>query len=433
MSDLSDSRIVITGMGLLCPAGENVKDSWNGIISSTSFTDTITSFDPSSMRSKVAGSLEVSKSLGCDIFEKAKKLKAEEQYGITHSVVKASDEFILYGLVAAAQAIEDSGFVGSVDMNRVGLTVGSGIGGLQYIEKSCFTLKDRGARRISPYFIPSSLVNLLSGQISIQHGIMGPSDSCVTACATGCHSIINAIRIIRQGEADIVVAGGAESAICEIGIAGFDAMRALSSKFNDTPQKASRPWDKNRDGFVMAEGAGILVVESYESAVRRGAKIYAEIVGYGCSSDAFHYAAPREDGRGAISAMRNALKKADISVDKIGYVNAHGTSTPVGDKAELLALKEVFGEHCNNIAVSSTKSSIGHALGAAGAIETILTIMSLNKGILPPTINLEEPDDYAEGINLVPNYPQDKVYDYALKNSFGFGGMNASLIFKKIR
>ncbi|MBT7732951.1 MAG: beta-ketoacyl-ACP synthase II, partial [Rhodospirillaceae bacterium] len=344
------------------------------------------------------------------------------------------DRFILLGMVAAAQAVADSGWVANTPeaQNRTGVIIGSGIGGLQQIHDNSLKLKEAGPRRISPFFIPAALINLVSGQVSIRFGFKGPNHAVVTACSTGAHAIGDAARLIMLDDADVMVAGGAEAAVNRLGFAGFSAARALSTGFNDTPKAASRPWDKDRDGFVMGEGAGVVVVEEYEHAKKRGANIYAEIVGYGLSGDAHHITAPADDGDGAFRSMKNALKRAKLSPEDIDYVNAHGTSTPLGDMIELGAVTRLFGDHSRTMAMSSTKSSIGHLLGAAGSVEAIFSILAMRDGVAPPTLNLHSPSEGAEKINLVPHVAQEKIINSVLSNSFGFGGTNASLVFSKI-
>ncbi|HYU14195.1 MAG TPA: beta-ketoacyl-ACP synthase II, partial [Stellaceae bacterium] len=340
------------------------------------------------------------------------------------------DEFIVYAMAAAAQAVEDAGWQpdDAEECERTGVMIGSGIGGLPGITEAAITLQERGPRRISPFFIPASLINLASGHVSIRYGFKGPNHSVVTACSTGAHAIGDAARLIMLDDADVMVCGGAEAAICRLGLAGFAAARALSTGFNDDPPRASRPWDRDRDGFVMGEGAGILVLEEFEHARRRGAKIYAEVIGYGMSGDAFHLTAPAEDGNGAFRSMRNALKSAHLSPDRIDYINAHGTSTPLGDEIELGAVKRLFGEHAYRLSMSSTKSAIGHLLGAAGSVEAIFAILALRDGVVPPTLNLDNPSPSCD-IDLVPKQVRERKVSYVLSNSFGFGGTNASLIF----
>ena len=340
------------------------------------------------------------------------------------------DPFIIYGMVAADQAVEDSGWEAEddEDRNRTGVMIGSGIGGLQTIHDASILLQERGPRRISPFFIPSALINLVSGQVSIKHGFKGPNHSVVTACATAAHAIGDAARLIALDDADVMVAGGAEAAICRLGIAGFAASRALSTNFNDEPERASRPWDKARDGFVMGEGAGCMMLEEYEHAKARGARIYAEVVGYGLSGDAHHITAPAADGDGGYRAMEAALKRAGLDPAKIDYINAHGTSTPLGDEIELGAVKRLFGDHAYELSMSSTKSAHGHLLGAAGAIEAIFTVKAVQCDVAPPTLNLEDPSEGCD-LDLVPGTAKERRIDHAISNSFGFGGTNTSLVF----
>jgi 3-oxoacyl-[acyl-carrier-protein] synthase II len=361
-----------------------------------------------------------------------------EQYGLDLDAYvppkdqKKMDRFIHFAMAAADQAIANSGWEIKTeeDADQTGVIIGSGIGGLITIEDSAITLHSKGARRVSPFFIPSSLINLASGQVSMKYGYKGPNHSAVTACATGAHSISDAARMIMMGELNVAITGSAESVLCRLGVAGFNALRALSTA-NDHPEKASRPWDKARDGFVMGEGAGILVLEEYEHAKNRGANIYAEIVGYGLTGDAYHMTAPAEDGDGAYRAMKRALSMASVSPAQIDYINAHGTSTPMGDGIEIIAVKRLFGEK-PSLCMSSTKSAIGHLLGGAGSVEAIFSIMAMQYSIVPPTLNLDNPMEEAEGIDLVPHTAKKRRVDYALSNSFGFGGTNVSLLFKKV-
>jgi len=343
------------------------------------------------------------------------------------------DEFIVFAMTAAMQAVEDSGWKpeDAENRERTGVLIGSGIGGLPGIMEGVITLHEKGPRRVSPFFIPSNLINLASGHVSIKYGFSGPNHAVVTACSSGAHAIGDAARMIIWEYADVMVAGCAEAAVCRIGLAGFAAARALSTNFNDDPPKASRPWDKARDGFVMGEGAGIVVLEELEHAKRRGAKIYAEVIGYGMSGDAYHITAPAEDGNGGFRAMRNALKRANLSPDQIDYINAHGTSTPKGDEIELGAVKRLFGDHAYKLSMSSTKSAMGHLLGAAGSVEAIFSILALRDGVVPPTLNLDNPSPGCD-IDLVPHKAKERPVRYALSNSFGFGGTNASLIFARV-
>ncbi|MGC6511686.1 MAG: beta-ketoacyl-ACP synthase II [Parvibaculales bacterium] len=414
-------RVVVTGIGGITPLGANVRTSWDNIVSGQSGATNITKFDASDLPCRIACEINA-EALG---FNPDDWLEPKEQ--------KRVDDFIIYGIAAADMAIADSGYAPETEeqLCRTGVMIGSGIGGLNSIEQNALTLAERGPRKIGPFFIPGALINLISGQVSIRHGFKGPNHSVVTACSTGAHAIGDASRIIMFGDADVMVAGGAEAAICRLGMAGFAACRALSTNFNDTPEKASRPYDGDRDGFVMGEGAGVLVLEEYEHAKARGAHIYAEIVGYGMSGDAYHITSPAEDGNGGYRAMQAALKHSGLSPEDIGYVNAHGTSTPVGDEIELRAVERLFGSAAEHLKMSSTKSAIGHLLGAAGAVEAIFSIYALNEGIVPPTINLENPS-METAIDLVPQKAAQVKVNAVLSNSFGFGGTNASLIFKAV-
>jgi 3-oxoacyl-[acyl-carrier-protein] synthase II len=342
------------------------------------------------------------------------------------------DQFIIFAMAAATQAIEDAGWApdDEEECERTGVMIGSGIGGLPGITEGAITLQERGPRRLTPFFIPANLINLASGNVSIRYGFKGPNHAVVTACSTGAHAIGDAARLIMLDDADVMVCGGTEAAVCRLGLAGFASARALSTAFNDDPPRASRPWDQARDGFVMGEGAGILVLEEYEHAKARDAKIYAEVIGYGMSGDAYHLTAPAEDGNGAFRSMRNALKRAGLSPDKIDYINAHGTSTPLGDEIELGAVKRLFGDHSYKLSMSSTKSAIGHLLGAAGTVEAIFSILALRDQLVPPTLNLENPSPSCD-LDLVAKTAKERRVDYVLSNSFGFGGTNASLIFTR--
>ncbi len=413
-------RVVVTGMGMVTPLGDGVDTNWRRLIAAESGIRSIQAFDTSDLATKIAGEVpQGDKANGH--FNVDSYLAPKDQ--------RKLDKFIVFGLAAAEQAVEDSGWKPQDEegLTRTGVMIGSGIGGLQTIYETSLVLKERGPRRVSPFFIPSALINLVSGQVSIKYGFKGPNHSVVTACATGAHALGDAARLIQLEDADVMVAGGAEAAICRIGIAGFNACKALSTDFNDTPTQASRPWDKKRDGFVMGEGAGCVVLEEYEHAKKRGAKIYAEIIGYGLSGDAYHITAPSEDGDGAMRAMKAALKRAQLNTDQIDYVNAHGTST-MADTIELGAVKRTFGQDVYKLSMSSTKSATGHLLGAAGAIEAIYAIKSMNDQVVPPTLNLDDPDEGCD-IDLVPKQAKQRKVRYALSNSFGFGGTNASLIF----
>lgn len=421
-------RVVITGMGVVTCLGNSVVDTWKNIKESRSGIGKITRFDTSEMPdsiSKIAGEVNLNEedesSFNPSLFIEKKDLKK-------------MDKFIWYGIGASEEAIKDAGWMptNEYDLERTGVFIGSGIGGLGSIQETSITQKEKGIKRISPFFIPESLINLIAGNVSIKYGFTGPNLACVTACATGTHAVGEAMEIIKRDDADVMIAGGAESAICEIGIGGFSAMHALSTKYNDNPAVASRPWDKNRDGFVMGEGAGIVVLEEYEHAKKRGAKVYAEVVGYGISGDAYHITAPDSEGRGAKRAIKMALKKAQINPEDIDYINAHGTSTPVGDVLEFNAVKDIFQNSLDKLSMSSTKSAIGHLLGAAGSVEAILSAKALQEGILPPTLNLDDLDENCHGIDLIPHIAKEKKVNYVLSNSFGFGGTNATLILKKI-
>ncbi len=414
-------RVVVTGIGLLTTLGDNSDTIWENLINGKSGIKKISHFDVSDLPCKIAGFISNNPDEN-DFFNKNSIIDLKD--------IKRNDRFIQYGLFAANMAIDDAGIANLTDEKklRVGVSVGSGIGGLETIYNGSLTITEKGPKKLSPFFIPSSLVNLLSGQISIKYGFKGPNHSVVTACATGAHSIGDASEMIKRGASDVMIAGGAEAAVCKLGVAGFCAARSLSTSFNDNPDLASRPWDRDRDGFVMGEGSGVIVLEEYEFAKKRGAKIYAELVGYGMSGDAYHITAPSEDGDGGYRAMKESLKMAQVSENKIGYINAHGTSTKKGDEIEINAISKLFS---NNLDVSSTKSSIGHLLGAAGSVEAIFSILSIKNNILPFTLNLENPIE-TKNINLISKEPIEKNINYALSNSFGFGGTNTALLFKKI-
>ena len=419
------TRVVVTGIGMVTPLASNAKDTWNELINGKSGINKITSFDTADLTVKIAGQIPVDKEKFA--FDPNLYMEAKDQRKV--------DDFILYAVAAADQAIADAGIskLNSEQAHRAGVLIGSGIGGLQSIAKANETLLEKGPRRMSPFFIPSCLINLASGQVSIKHGLKGPNHSVVTACSTGAHAIGDAARIIKAGEADIMVAGGSEAAVCRLGMAGFAAARALSSNYNDFPEKASRPWDKLRDGFVMGEGSGVIVLESYESAKKRNARIYAEILGYGLSGDAYHITAPAPDGDGGFRSMQAAIKNGKINLDDINYINAHGTSTPLGDEIELESVSKLFKNQISSISMSSTKSSIGHLLGAAGAVEAIFCILSTYNDIVPPTLNLENPCKDPLLIDLVANEAKEKKVNIALSNSFGFGGTNASILVGKLK
>ena len=414
-------RIVVTGMGLVTPLGIGLERNWSSLVEGTSGIRAIQSFDVSDLPVKIAGQVPRGET-AAGLFNADAWVPPKDQ--------RKMDGFIVFALAAAAQAVEDAGWTPQAEeaRERTGVIIGSGIGGLPGITDGALTLHERGPRRLTPFFIPANLINLASGQVSIRYGFTGPNHAVVTACSSGAHAIGDAARLIMLDDADVMVCGGTEAAICRLGLAGFASARALSTGFNHDPPRASRPWDRERDGFVMGEGAGILVLEEYEHARRRGAKIYAEVIGYGMSGDAFHLTAPAEDGNGAFRSMRNALRRAGIAPDKIDYINAHGTSTPLGDEIELGAVKRLFGGHAYELSMSSTKSAIGHLLGAAGSVEAIFAILAIRDSVVPPTLNLDNPSPSCD-IDLVPKRAKERRVSYALSNSFGFGGTNASLIF----
>ncbi len=416
-------RVVVTGLGLVTPLGADVETSWRNILESKSGAGPITRFDASDQKCRIA----------CEV------KPADHEYGfdpsrrVDHKVQRQVDPFIVFGIDAAGQALEDAGLtdLSEEERYRVGVSIGSGIGGLPGIEKESLVLHEKGPRRVSPHFVHGRLINLISGQVSIKYGLMGPNHAVVTACSTGAHSIGEALRTIRHGYADVMLAGGTESPINRLSLAGFAACRALSTAFNDDPTRASRPYDRDRDGFVMGEGAGIVVLEELEHARARGAKIYAEVLGYGLSGDAYHITAPAPGGDGGFRAMRMALKRAGMTPDAIDYINAHGTSTPLGDELELKAVERIMGNAAGKLTMSSTKSAIGHLLGAAGAVEAIFSILAMRDGVIPPTINLDNPS-VDTAIDLVPKQAKRKEVNVALSNSFGFGGTNASVIFRRV-
>jgi len=416
-------RVVITGLGLLTSIGNNKDQTWNNLINCKSGIKKINNFQTEDLTCKIAGYIS---------HNKEDEFYYDRLIDLDPKDIKRNDRFIQYGIAAAKMAIKDAELenISEEERLKIGVSVGSGIGGLETIYEGALTVENKGPRKLSPFFIPSSLVNLLSGQISIKYGFKGPNHSVVTACATGAHSIGDAGEMIKRGAANIMIAGGSEAAVCKLGVSGFCAARSLSTSFNDNPKHASRPWDKNRDGFVMGEGAGILVLEDLDHAKKRGAHIYAELVGYGMSGDAYHITAPAEDGDGGYRAMIEALKMANISSSQIQYINAHGTSTILGDQIELNAITRLFQDN-KNLFVSSTKSSIGHLLGAAGSVEAIFSIMAINNNIIPATLNLDDPID-SKNVNLVSNSPLNEKVDIALSNSFGFGGTNTALLFKSI-
>ncbi len=416
-------RVVVTGLGLVTPLGGDVETSWKNILASKSGAGPITKFDSSDQKCHIA----------CEV------KPADHEYGfdpskrVDHKVQRQVDPFIVFGIDAAGQALEDAGLteMSEEEKFRAGCSIGSGIGGLPGIEKESLVLNERGPGRVSPHFVHGRLINLISGQVSIKYGLMGPNHAVVTACSTGAHSIGDAARMIALDDADVMLAGGAEATVCPIGIAGFAQAKALSTKRNDDPEAASRPYDADRDGFVMGEGAGVVVLEEYEKAKARGATIYAEVVGYGLSGDAYHVTAPHPEGLGAYRSMEMALKRADLTTADIDYVNAHGTST-MADTLELAAVKRLFGDDIGNMSMSSTKSAIGHLLGGAGAVEAIFCILALRDQIVPPTLNLDNPDEGTEGVDLVPHVAKKREVRAVLSNSFGFGGTNASLIMKAV-
>ncbi|MET4104004.1 3-oxoacyl-[acyl-carrier-protein] synthase II [Roseovarius sp. MBR-78] len=417
-------RVVVTGLGLVTPLADGVEETWSRLLAGQSGAGTITRFDPVNVLTKYACEVPYGDGSG-GTFDPDRYMEPKERRKVDH--------FILFGMAAAQQAVEDAGWTpkDAESLERTGVIMGSGIGGLRSIEETTNIIRDKGVRRVSPFFIPGALINLIAGQVSIRYGFRGPNHSVVTACATGAHAIGDAARLIMFGDADVMVAGGAEASICEIGIAGFNACKALSTKRADDPKGASRPYDVDRDGFVMGEGAGVVVVEEYEHAKARGAKIYAEILGYGLSGDAYHITAPAEDGDGGLRAMRAALRNAGLEPGAVDYVNAHGTST-MADTIELRAVERLLGEAAGRVTMSSTKSSTGHLLGAAGAIEAIFSILAVRDQVAPPTINLDRPE-VETPLDLAPNAKRARKIDVALSNSFGFGGTNAALVVGKPR
>ena len=416
-------RVVVTGLGLVTPLGGDVETSWNNLIAGKSGAGPITRFDASDQKCRIA----------CEVKPKDHPWGFDPDKRVDTKIQRQVDPFIVYGIDAAGQALEDAGLV---DMDeelklRTGCSIGSGIGGLPGIEKESIVLHERGPGRVSPHFVHGRLINLISGQVSIRYGLKGPNHAVVTACSTGAHSIGDAARMIRDDDADVMLAGGAESTVCPLGVAGFAQARALNCSYNDRPEQASRPYDRDRDGFVMGEGAGVVVLEEYEHAKARGAKIYAEIVGYGLSGDAYHVTAPDPEMDGAFRSMTAALKRAGMTPADIDYINAHGTST-MADTIELGAVKRLFGEAMGNVSMSSTKSAIGHLLGGAGAVEAIFCMLAIRDQIVPPTLNLDNPDEGTEGADLVPHTAKKRTVRAALNNSFGFGGTNASLVIKQL-
>ncbi|MCM8557170.1 beta-ketoacyl-ACP synthase II [Sphingomicrobium sediminis] len=416
-------RVVVTGLGLVTPLGGDVETSWSNILAGKSGAGPITKFDASNQKCTIA----------CEVKDKDHKFGFDPDKRVDHKVQRQVDPFIVYGIDAAGQAIEDAGLEEMSDEMklRAGCSIGSGIGGLPGIESESLVLHERGPGRVSPHFVHGRLINLISGQVSIKYGLQGPNHAVVTACSTGAHSIGDAARMIRDNDADIMLAGGAEATVCPIGIAGFAQARALNTSFNDRPTEASRPYDKDREGFVMGEGAGVVVLEEYEHAKARGAKIYCEVVGYGMSGDAYHVTAPHPEGDGAFRSMKAALEKAGMEPGDIDYINAHGTST-MADTIELGAVKRLFGDDIGGASMSSTKSAIGHLLGGAGAVESIFCMLAIRDQVVPPTLNLHNPDEGTEGVDLVPLEAKKREVKACLNNSFGFGGTNASLIVKAI-
>ena len=423
-------RVVVTGIGLTTPLGVTVAETWDNLVSGRSGIRAVTRFDVSDLPCRVAGQVprpDLGEAPGSGP-DYVTPFAAEDT--VPRKDLRKIDNFIVYAIAAAEQAIADAGWTATTeeDRDRAGVLIGSGIGGLETIYDGSIVLHERGPRRISPFFIPSALINEASGHVSIKYGFKGPNHSVVTACSTGAHAIGDAARLIMLDDADVMIAGGAEAAVCRLGMAGFCAARAMSTGFNDEPGRASRPWDRDRDGFVMGEGAGIVVLEEYEHARRRGAAIHAEIVGYGLSGDAYHITAPAEDGDGGYRAMRNAMRRAGLNLEDIDYINAHGTSTPLGDEIELGAVKRLFGDHSYALTMSSTKSAIGHLLGAAGSVEAIFSVLAMKHQIAPPTLNLDNPSDGCD-IDLAAHEAKERPIRHVLSNSFGFGGTNASLLF----
>lgn len=416
-------RVVVTGIGMVSPLANGAEETWKRLIAGESGLGAITKVDVADLPARIGGEVPTG--------DAPHAFRAEEYVDTKDQ--KKMDDFIIFGVAAAIQAIEDSGWKPEEESKRerTGILIGSGIGGLGTIEATVLKMQEFGPKRVSPFFIPASLINLVSGHVSIKYGFKGPNHAVVTACSTGAHAIGDASRLIQLGDADVMVAGGAEAAICRIGLAGFAAARALSTSYNDAPTTASRPWDKGRDGFVMGEGAGVVVLEEYEHAKARGAKIYGEVIGYGLSGDAHHITAPPADGNGGYRAMQAALKRAGIALEDVDYINAHGTSTPLGDEIELGAVKRLFGDAAYKLSMSSTKSAIGHLLGAAGSVEAIFCLKAMQDGIVPPTLNLNDPSEGCD-IDLVPLKAKERPVRIALSNSFGFGGTNASVIFRKI-
>ena len=417
-------RVVVTGLGLVTPLGGDVETTWANLLAGKSGAAPITHFDASDQKCRIA----------CEVKPPEHEWGFDPSKRVDHKVQRQVDPFIVFGIDAAGQALEDAGLTEMTEEERfmAGCSIGAGIGGLPGIETESIVLHTKGPSRVSPHFVHGRLINLISGQVSIKYGLMGPNHAVVTACSTGAHSIGDAARMIRDGDADVMLAGGAEATICPIGIAGFAQARALSTNFNDEPERASRPYDIDRDGFVMGEGAGVVCLEEYERAKARGAKIYAEVIGYGLSGDAYHVTAPHPEGSGAYRSMAMALRKAGLEPKDIDYINAHGTSTPMGDELELGAVRRLFGDAIGTVSMSSTKSAIGHLLGGAGAVEAIFCILAIRDQIVPPTLNLDNPSESCEGVDLVPKHAKQRQVHAVLNNSFGFGGTNASLVIRKL-
>ncbi|WP_375427701.1 beta-ketoacyl-ACP synthase II [uncultured Sphingomonas sp.] len=417
-------RVVVTGLGLVTPLGAEVERAWSNLLAGKSGAGPITRFDPTGYACRIA----------CEVKPAGHEYGFDPALRVDHKVQRQVDPFIIFGIDAAGQALEDAGLIDMSEEERfrAGCTIGSGIGGLPGIESESIVRHEKGPRRVSPHFVHGRLINLISGQVSIKYGLMGPNHAVVTACSTGAHAIGDAARMIAMDDADVMLAGGAEGAICPLGIAGFAQARALSTNFNDEPERASRPYDRDRDGFVMGEGAGVLVLEEYEHARARGAKMYAEVIGYGLSGDAYHVTAPHPEGSGAFRSMQMAMRKSGLALEDIDYINAHGTSTPLGDELELGAVRRLFGDALGDISMSSTKSAIGHLLGGAGAVESIFCILAMRDQVVPPTLNLDNPSDNCVGVDLVPHVAKDRRVRAILNNSFGFGGTNASLVMRPV-
>jgi len=417
-------RVVVTGLGLVTPLGADVETAWKNIVAGRSGAATITRFDATDFQSNYA----------CEVKPAGHEWGFDASLRVDHKVQRQVDPFIVYGIDAAGQALEDAGLTDMTEEERfrAGCSIGSGIGGLPGIEAESLVLAAKGPKRVSPHFVHGRLINLITGQVQIKYGLMGPNHAVVTACSTGAHAIGDAARMIAMDDADVMLAGGAESTICPIGIAGFGQARALSTGFRDDPTKGSRPYDRDRDGFVMGEGAGVVVLEEYERARARGANIYAEVIGYGLSGDAYHVTAPHPEGSGAYRAMQMAMRKSGLALEDIDYVNAHGTSTPLGDELELNAVRRLFGDSIRGLSMSSTKSAIGHLLGGAGAVEAIFCILAMRDGVAPPTLNLDNPSENCAGVDLVPHVARERQVKAVLNNSFGFGGTNASLVMRAV-